>query len=101
MKFALATAIDAHLQYFEQTLIAAQRDKAAARRNLPAPPQIRDAAGALDLDALIRVAEGIDAYEQQQGWDYVLLMGPPADQQRPGLSRCPGKPRAAQAQSHA
>ena len=81
MKFALATAIDAHLQYFEQTLIAAQRDKAAARRNLPAPPQIRDAAGALDLDALIRVAEGIDAYEQQQGWDYVLLMGLPADQQ--------------------
>ena len=81
MKFALATAIDAHLQYFEQTLIAAQRDKAAARRNLPAPPQIRDAAGALDLDALIRVAEGIDAYEQHQGWDYVLLMGMPVDQQ--------------------
>ena len=81
MKFALATAIDAHLQYFEQTLIAAQRNKALAKRNLPAPPQIRDAAGALDLDALIRVAEGIDAYEQQQGWDYVLLMGLPADQQ--------------------
>ena len=79
MMLAVANAVDSHLQLFENTLIEAQLDKAAAKRNLPPPRQLRDNKGRLMLEALIQVAEGIDAYEQL-GWSTVLMQGYQADQ---------------------